>query len=133
MKKTAITIVATLCLSLNHSKAQVNSNESYSNEINASISDFPKYVNTGNAEVDALNYETQKKQWIASNPRAYEALLNAPSIDGLPGFPKLIRTGNDELDQKVYRKAKEDWYASNKDLVEMYYAENAKKYPSRKD
>lgn len=38
--------------------------------------DYPKYVDTGNAQQDQQRYDTAKQAWIAANPNAY-AKLNA--------------------------------------------------------
>jgi len=35
---------------------------------------FPKYVSTGNPDLDNANYESAKNEWIAKNPALYEAV-----------------------------------------------------------
>ncbi len=103
----------------------------------------PVFVNTGNPEEDAKRYEEAKNQWIQANQREYQQLStgntnpsgsdmevvakNAQSIDDLPGFPVRINTGNREQDELNYKVAKEKWYASNKELIELFYQENAKR------
>jgi len=38
-------------------------------------SDFPTYTNTGNKEIDDLNYGISKEKWINENPEKYNELL----------------------------------------------------------
>jgi hypothetical protein len=38
---------------------------------------MPKMANTGNPELDAQTYETEKAKWIAENPETYKELINA--------------------------------------------------------
>jgi hypothetical protein len=39
--------------------------------------DFPKFVNTGNADADNEKYRIAKEEWVAKNPERYEALKNS--------------------------------------------------------
>ena len=105
----------------------------------------PVFVDTGNPEEDAKRYEVAKNQWIQANQREYQKLSTgnseavtdkeslakkALSIDALPGFPVRTNTGNREQDELNYKLAKEKWYAENKDLVDLFYQENAKRNSS---
>lgn len=38
-------------------------------------SDFPQYIDTGNLEQDAADYEARKHQWIQDNPEKYKAMM----------------------------------------------------------
>lgn len=40
---------------------------------------FPKFVNTGNPEQDALDYDARKAKWISENPAEYQSMLGDPS------------------------------------------------------
>jgi hypothetical protein len=105
----------------------------------------PVFIDTGNPEEDAKRYEEAKNQWIQANQREYQQLstanADAPtdkvaivkkalSIDELPGFPVRTNTGNREQDELNYKLAKEKWYAENKELLELFYQENAKRNSS---
>lgn len=41
--------------------------------------DFPKYVNTGNPELDNQNYSKQKEKWIMEHPEAYKKMQEPKS------------------------------------------------------
>lgn len=41
------------------------------------LSDLPKYVNTGNLEVDIKNYEDAKRAWIKNHPEEYQKITQA--------------------------------------------------------
>lgn len=44
--------------------------------------DFPKYIDTGNKAVDAENYNTQKKAWIATHTEEYIQMQPGLSEEG---------------------------------------------------
>ena len=92
------------------------------------LSDFPKFVNTGNPLEDKTNYSAAKEIWVATNPRAYEIMLNAESVDMLPGFPQKARTGNTELDDLNFKQAKDIWYQTYPEILNFFYENNSKKY-----
>jgi hypothetical protein len=37
---------------------------------------YPKYIETGDADLDSRNYQKAKMKWIKENPKAYEEILN---------------------------------------------------------
>ncbi|HPX75626.1 MAG TPA: hypothetical protein PLW77_03485 [Bacteroidales bacterium] len=39
------------------------------------FSDFPTYINTGDKEIDNINYANAKEKWINNNPEKYNELL----------------------------------------------------------
>ena len=41
---------------------------------------YPKYVETGNADLDSRNYQKAKMKWIKENPKAYEEILNKDAM-----------------------------------------------------
>ena len=47
-----------------------------SSEVQAIPSDFPKYIDTGNAVQDSANYKQRKKEWIENNPSRYKAMTS---------------------------------------------------------
>ncbi|MDY0140662.1 MAG: hypothetical protein RBR97_02065 [Bacteroidales bacterium] len=46
-----------------------------SNQTSINESDFPKYENTGNKDIDDNNYRVRKDTWIENNPEKYESIL----------------------------------------------------------
>jgi hypothetical protein len=42
-------------------------------------SDFPKYINTGNPELDNQNYSKQKEKWVIEHPEAYKKMQEPTS------------------------------------------------------
>ncbi len=129
MKKTAILIFLFTSFS-NLLTAQSTPKYEAINQNNLPSSDFPKLVNTGNVTLDELNYSIAKENWIALNPRAHEAILNATSVDLLPGFPVKVKTGNSEIDDANFKIAKDTWYNEYPEILRLFYENNAKKYSS---
>jgi hypothetical protein len=132
MKKTAIILFIAFSFS-NFSNAQTVQKNEETNQYTIPLSDFPKFVNTGNIELDEFNYAIAKENWIALNPRAYDAVINASSVDLLPGFPVKEKTGNSEMDNINYKLAKDEWYTKYPELLNFYYSNNSKKYPSKSE
>jgi hypothetical protein len=104
----------------------------------------PVFIDTGNPESDAKRYKEAKNNWITNNRNEYinlsagkanesiieqELVKNVRSVDELPGFPSRINTGNIEQDELNYKQAKDIWYQDNRQLVELFYLENAKRQP----
>ena len=130
-KATIILFVTTFFAHL--SQAQETNKILEINKIPSSLPDFPKYINTGNPIEDNLNYSKEKQNWIAMNPRAYETILNAVSVDMLPGFPQKVKTGNTDLDDLFFKKAKDDWYQAYPEMLHFFYDNNSKKYSNIRD
>ncbi|MFN5633226.1 MAG: hypothetical protein ACK49D_01010 [Flavobacteriia bacterium] len=98
------------------------------NQNSMPLTDFPKLTSTGNPLEDALNYSNAKEIWVAANPRAYEIMLTAESVDMLPGFPQKERTGNTDLDDLNFKQAKDIWYQTYPEILKFFYENNSKKY-----
>ena len=128
MKKTT-TIILFLLTSIT---ITVNAQSSPQSQVKAQLeipsSDFPHLMNTGNNIEDETNYALAKENWISQNPRAYEVIMNATSVDGLPGFPQKNKTGNPEIDDAAYKIAKDKWYQNYPEILKLFYENNAKKY-----
>jgi|GEM_PF-5801962 len=45
------------------------------NSTNTTVSDYPKYINTGNITKDEENHRIAKDAWIAKNPTKYEEMI----------------------------------------------------------
>lgn len=97
-------------------------------QMEIALTDFPKLISTGNAFEDEKNYVLAKENWINQNPRAFEAIMNATSVDALPGFPQKIKTGNPETDDAAFKIAKEKWYQEYPEMLKFFYENNAKKH-----
>lgn len=119
--------------------------QTISTSVSTENTGMPVFIDTGNPEEDAQRYEQAKSQWIQANQREYHQLSTANagaptdneaivkkalSIDELPGFPVRTNSGNREQDELNYKLAKEKWYTENKELVELFYQENAKRNES---
>ncbi len=132
MKKT--TIILFLLTSITKLVgAQTTPKAEVENQIAISIPDFPKLTSTGNAFEDEKNYSIAKENWISQNPRAFEAIMNAVSVDALPGFPQKNKTGNPETDDAAYKIAKDKWYQDYPEMLKLFYENNAKKHPNNFD
>jgi hypothetical protein len=133
MKKTT-TIILFLLTSIT---ITVNAQSSPKSQINPQLkiptSDFPHLVNTGNNIEDETNYALAKENWISQNPRSYEAIMNATSVDVLPGFPQKNKTGNPETDDAAFKIAKDKWYQDYPEMLKLFYENNAKKYTPKFD
>ncbi len=60
--------------------AHITEKESETKKIRSNIElppDFPKYIDTGNPELDQYNYKIAKEQWISNNYERYKELLNS--------------------------------------------------------
>jgi hypothetical protein len=127
MKKTTIILML-----LSSFTVSVNAQSSPKSQVNSQFekpsSDFPKLINTGNKIEDETKYSLAKENWISQNPRAYEAIINAASVDALPGFPQKSKTGNQEIDEANFKLAKDQWYLEFPEILKLFYENNAKKY-----
>jgi hypothetical protein len=92
------------------------------------LSDFPRFVNTGNPTEDNMNYSEAKENWVATNPRAYEIMLTAESVDMLPSFPQKVKTGNSDVDDLNFKQAKDLWYQTYPEILSLFYENNSKKH-----
>jgi hypothetical protein len=61
---------------------------------------FPKYIITGNKEMDDLNYENAKAEWIAKNPKKYELMDQETDESGLSRSERMKKHGIVEPNQK---------------------------------
>ncbi len=127
MKKTTIILFVFTSFSLLLSAQSIPKTE-VDDQVETSLPDFPKLTSTGNSFQDEMNYALAKENWINQNPRAFEAIMNAASVDALPGFPQKIKTGNPETDDATFKIAKEEWYLEYPEMLKFFYENNAKKY-----
>jgi hypothetical protein len=127
MKKTTIILFLLTSVTKIVSAQSVPKNEVV-NQMEIPLTDFPKPTSTGNAFEDEKNYALAKENWIFQNPRSYEAIMNAQSVDMLPGFPQKIKTGNPESDNDAFKSAKDKWYQDYPEMLKLFYENNAKKY-----
>jgi hypothetical protein len=127
MKKTTIILFFFTSYSLFLS-AQSTPKTEFEKQMEISLPDFPKLTNTGNAFEDEKSYALAKENWINQNPRAFEAIMKANSVDALPGFPQKIKTGNPDTDDAAFKIAKENWYQEYPEMLKLFYENNAKKY-----
>jgi hypothetical protein len=127
MKKTTIILFFLTSMTKIVSAQSAPKNEVV-NQMEIPLTDFPKLTSTENAFEDEYNYSITKENWIKQNPRAYEAIMNAVSVDMLPGFPQKIKTGNPESDNDAFKSAKDKWYQNYPEMLKLFYENNAKKY-----
>jgi hypothetical protein len=127
MKKTTIILLLS-CFLASFANAQQEPKSAIVGQNSTALSDFPKLVNTGNPLEDNANYSAAKEIWVATNPRAYEIILNATSVDMLPGFPQKVKTGNSDLDDLNFKQAKDLWYQTYPEILNLFYANNSKKH-----
>lgn len=78
-KGTLVALLISISLGLKIS-AQSNTEKITDNHVLPA--DFPSYVNTGNPELDGINYEKAKTEWIKNNPEKYSALNDLPLTNG---------------------------------------------------
>lgn len=140
LKTTALIVLCAFFTGKHWAQQKVNSTI-----ITRESSNKPVFKDTGNPESDAKRYEEAKNNWIQNNRKEYiklsagnanesmeqqELVKNVRSVDELPGFPTRINTGNREQDELNYKQAKEKWYQENRELVDLFYKENAKRQPN---
>ena len=56
------------------------------------ISDYPKFINTGNPEKDNQDFKKRKQEWINANPEKYKQISN-------PGMPS--ESDKREIEKKL--------------------------------
>jgi hypothetical protein len=127
MKKTTI-ILFLLSFFASYSYAQQEPKSTIIVQNTTALSDFPRFVNTGNPIEDNANYSASKEIWVAMNPRAYEIMLTAESVDMLPGFPQKVKTGNSDVDDLNFKQAKDLWYQTYPEILNLFYKNNSKKH-----
>lgn len=57
----------------------------------AELSDLPKYINTGNLELDIKNYEDAKRAWIKNYPKEYQKISQNRRMPGAIEIDNLLK------------------------------------------
>lgn len=127
MKKAAIILFLSSFFA-SYSFAQQEPKSEINRQNSSAFTDFPRFVDTGNPSEDNMNYSAAKEIWVATNPRAYEIMLTAESVDMLPGFPQKVKTGNSDVDDLNFKQAKDLWYQTYPEILNLFYENNSKKH-----
>ncbi len=111
-----------------HSNSTVKNSDAVSTTAvsNRGLSDlpgFPVYHNTGNKEIDDVNYGVAKGNWIKENEDIYNLYNFHGSLKTsvvLTGFPKYVITGDSEADYSNYKTQRANWLKENETLYVEY-------------